>query len=273
MRQHLVLTAAVLALMSAKAQDAREIVRQSVSKDMRNWSLARNYTYVEKRTIKELDKHGAVKKTMSETAEVVMLCGAPFRRVTERKGMPLAAKAEERQESRIDRLSVEDSKDCAKRQAAVDKRLRKEREFMIDIPDAFNFRMLGIEKVDGRDAYAIAAEPRPEYRSPDGRGKFLSKIRGKVWVDKAELRWVKVEAETTDTLSLGLFLFRLYKGAHLQFEQARVNDEIWLPRHIYSDGAGRAALLLTGGFAADIRFDNYKKFSTDSRIVSTSEVK
>jgi hypothetical protein len=264
---------AALVLFSLHAQDAREIVRQSVSKDMRNWPLARNYTYVEKKTTSELDKRGGVKSSNSETAEVVMLCGAPYRRLIERQGVQLAGKDERRQEERIDRLSGEDSKDCAKRQAAVERRRLKEREFLKDLPDAFNFRLLGLEKIAGKDAYAIAAEPRREYHSPDGRGKFLSKIHGKIWIDKAELQWVKVEAETIDTVSLGLFLFRLNKGASLQFEQARVNDEIWLPRHIHVVGTGRAALLLTGGYSDDIRYDNYKKFSADSRIVSSSEVK
>jgi hypothetical protein len=70
-----------------------------------------------------------------------------------------------------------------------------------------------------------------------------------------------------------LFLFRLNKGASLQFEQARVNDEIWLPRHIHVAGSGRVALLVASADAVDIRYDNYKKFSADSRIISTSEVK
>jgi len=263
----------VLFLLSLHAQDAREIVRQSVSKDLVNWPLARNYTYVERRTVKELDKHGAVKSTSSETAEVVMLCGAPYRRVIEKKGQPLSGRDEQREDRRIDKLSAEDSKDCAKRQAEVEKRQREEREFVKDVPDAFTFQLLGIDKIGGKDAYAIAAEPRPGYRSRDDRGKFLSKIRAKIWIDKAELQWVKVDAETTDTVSLGLFLFRLHKGARLQFEQARVNEEIWLPQHIHLDLSGRAMLVMNGGIAADIRYDNYKKFSAESRIVSTSEVK
>ena len=265
--------ALLLCMLSLRAQDPREIVRQSVSKDMRNWPLARNYTYIEKTTVNDLDKHGQVKKTTTETAEVVMLCGAPYRRVTERQGVQLSGKAEQKQYERVDKLSAEDSKDCAKRQEAVERRQRKQREFLQDIPDAFTFRLLGIEKVDGKDAYAIAAEPRPGYRSPDGRGKFLSKIHGKIWIDKAELQWIKVDAETIDTVSPGLFLFRLNKGASLQFEQARVNDEIWLPRHIHVMGTGRVALLVSGGNSADIRYDNYKKFSADSRVISTSEVK
>jgi hypothetical protein len=262
----------MLCLLSLQAQDARDIVRQSVSKDMRNWPLARNYTYVEKSAVSELDKHGRVKKTTTETAEVVMLCGAPYRRVTERQGVKLTGKAEQKQEVRVDKLSAEDSKDCIKRQEAVEKRQRKQREFLQDIPDAFTFKLLGIEKLDGKDAYAIAAEPRQEYHSPDGRGKFLAKIRGKIWIDKAELQWIKVEAETIDTVSLGLFLFRLNKGASLQFEQARVNDEIWLPRHIHVAASGRVALLLAGADTVDIHYDNYKKFSADSRIVSAGEV-
>ncbi len=260
-------------LLSLHAQDAREIVRQSVSKDMVNQELARNYTYVEHVTESELDTHGKVKHTSSETAEVIMLCGAPYRRVIERRGQPLSGRDEQREESRIDKLGDEDSKDCAKRQEAVEKRRRKEREFLRDVPDAFNFRLAGIEKVDGKDAYVIEAEPRPGFQSRDARARFLEKVRGKIWIDKAELQWVKVDAETTDTVSFGLFLFRLHKGARLHFEQTRVNDEIWLPHRIHINGSARAALLLAGGYAADFEFDKYQKFSADSRIVSTSEVK
>jgi hypothetical protein len=264
---------AALLFVPLTAQDAREIIRQSVSKDMVNWSLLRNYTYIEKTTGQELDRRGRVKKTSSETAEVRILCGAPYRRVIEKQGQALSARDERRVEARMDKLAVEDSKECAKRQAMMEKRRLKEREFLKDIPDAFQFRLLGIEKIDGKDAYAIAAEPRPEYRFSGDRGRFLGKIHGRIWIDKAELQWVKVDAETTDTISFGLFLFRLHKGAHLQFDQARVNDEIWLPRHIHVDATGRAGLVLAGGIAEDVRFDNYRKFSADSRIVSTSEVK
>ena len=273
MRQPNAFALAVVFLTSLSGQDAREIVRQSVSKDMVNQELARNYTYVEHTTESEIDTHGKVKHTSSETAEVIMLCGAPYRRVIERRGQPLSGRDEQRQESHMDKLGVEDSRDCIKRQEAVVKRQRKEREFLRDVPDAFNFRLVGIEKIDGQDAYAIEAEPRPGFQSRDGRGRFLSKIRAKIWIDKAELQWVKVDAETTDTVSVGLFLFRLHKGARLHFEQTRVNDEIWLPRQVHVDGSGRAALLLAGGFSADLKFDNYKKFSADSRIVSASEVK
>ena len=267
------LAVAAFLLISANAQDATGIVRQSISKDMRNQALARNYTYVEMKTERELDNRGTVKRTNTEKAEVVMLCGAPYRRVVEKKGQPLSDKGERREEARIDKLSVEGSKDCAKRQAAMEERRRKNREFLKDVPDAFIFRLAGIEKIDGKDAYAIEAEPRQDFHFRDSRGRFLSKVRAKIWIDKAELQWVKVDAETTDTVSLGLFLLRLHKGAHLHFEQTRVNEEIWLPRRIHVDATGRAAMLLTGGYAVDIAYDNYKKFSTDSRIVSTGELK
>jgi hypothetical protein len=54
MRQLRVSILAAMLLLSLQAQDARDIVRQSVSKDMRNWPLARNYTYVEKSTVRRI---------------------------------------------------------------------------------------------------------------------------------------------------------------------------------------------------------------------------
>jgi hypothetical protein len=119
----------------------------------------------------------------------------------------------------------------------------------------------------------IAAEPKPGYRPKTEIGNYLPQIRGKIWIDKAEYQWVKLEAETTGTIAFGFFLFRLDKGAHMEFEQARVNDEIWLPKRIHAAAAGRIGLVIKGAYESDTLFENYRKFQSDSRIVSSSDVK
>ena len=44
-----------------------------------------------------------------------------------------------------------------------------------------------------------------------------------------------------DTLTFGGFLFRLHKGARLEFDAAKINDELWLPRRQYIHGTARVA--------------------------------
>jgi hypothetical protein len=79
---------------------------------------------------------------------------------------------------------------------------------------------------------------------------------------------VKVEAETTGTISWGLFLARLDSGAKLVFEQTEVSPGLWLPKRLYVSGGGRVALLKHLAEDQEIRWNNYKRFSVDSKIVS-----
>ncbi len=51
----------LLTIASAWCQvDPREIVRRSVAADDRSWQLVRNYTYVQRDVIRELDNKGKV---------------------------------------------------------------------------------------------------------------------------------------------------------------------------------------------------------------------
>lgn len=256
---------------------AREIVQRSVSKDLINWSLAKDYTYLIRDQDKELDKNGKVKKTESTVEEVLHLYGEPYTRLIEKDGKKLSGKEARNEEEKLAKFTAkrehETDQQREKRIAEREKRRAKEREFLKEVVDAYDLRLIGEEKVDGHDAYVIGAEPRPGYHAKAGDAKYFSKIRGKIWIDKSEYQWVKVEAETIDTISFGLVLFRLYKGAHLEFEQARVNDEIWLPKRVHVEAAGRVGLVVRGGIESDSRFENYRKFQTDSHLVSATEVK
>ncbi len=90
----------------------------------------------------------------------------------------------------------------------------------------------------------IVGTPKPGYHPKDRDAKALDKIRGKLWVDKSNYQWVRLEAESTGTISFGLFLARLNPGAKVVFEQTRVNDEVWLPKHMFLKGTGKLGLLV-----------------------------
>src|SRR5712664_2806804 len=81
-----------LTLPAAFPQDAREIVRRSVTRDQRNWELARNYTYIESIKDREFDGSGKVKKEESEGYEVSYLCGQRYHRLVQKNGKPLDTK-------------------------------------------------------------------------------------------------------------------------------------------------------------------------------------
>ena len=247
----------------------REIVARSVQKDDRDFKLTSDYTYLQRSVIRELDGKGRVKTTRVETREVMFIGGRPYRRLVERDGKPLPPAEESRERAKMDRAISEAAKlSPEQRQARLDdyrKKRARDREFARDIPDAFTFQLLRDDTLDARPAYVIAATPNPAYRGP--HRDLLSKMKGTLWIDKADYHWARLEAETLDTISFGLFLARLGPGAHLQVESVRVNNEIWLPRRVEVKASARLALLKKFNIEQETAFSNYRKFQTDSKIV------
>jgi hypothetical protein len=219
-----------------------------------------------------LDGSGSTSKTESETTEIMNLYGEQVERTIAKNDKPLsgkdAAKEEKKIQELIDKRKNESEQDRQKRLAKKDKERDDSRRFVQEIADAFDFTYRGLENVDGHSAYIIDCEPRPGYKPRDKAAKYLTKFRGRIWIDQSELQLVKMDAEAIDTVSWGFFLARIHKGAHLFVEQTRVNDEVWLPRRVQVKFDGRLALLKTLRMDIDIAFKDYKKFGSTSRIVS-----
>ncbi len=158
------------------------------------------------------------------------------------------------------------------RLAAYDRKHEQQRATIREILDAFDFRLAGEQNLDGRDQYVVEATPRPGYRPHSRNTAFFPKVRGKLWIDKRDYHWTKIEAEVIDTISFGAFLVRLAKGSHLEAEQTRVNDEVWLPKRFQAEASARVALLKKFRGRLEISYSEYKKFQTDSRIVSVDQL-
>ncbi len=102
--------------------------------------------------------------------------------------------------------------------------------------------------------------------------KFLPKFRGRVWIDKNEAQLSKLDVECIDTVSLGWFLARVHKGSRIVIEQTRVNDEVWLPKHIALKVGVRLALLKNFNVEMEQTYRDYKKFRATAKIVGIGDV-
>ena len=143
----------------------------------------------------------------------------------------------------------------------------EERGFIREIPEAFIFRLLGTDSVSNQPAWKIEARPKPGYHAVHSKAQDFAKVRATIWVEQATYHWVRVEAEVLNTITADFGLLRVAPGSSMQFEQSRVNDEIWLPSSMVVHFAARVALLkvLRGEF--DVRYSNYRKFRSDSKII------
>jgi hypothetical protein len=272
MRRYTFALLAALPLAQGAAPDAVEIVRRSMNHDQDNWQRAKDYTFEQKSVSRTLDEKGAPTKTRSRTHEILVMYGRPIGRLVEKDGKPLTGddkrKEDEKFDKEVEKRRKENQEENSKERRKYLKKREEERRFAREVPEAFNFTLLGEEKFGGRDMYVIGAEPKPGYQPRDSQARMLlPKLRGKLWIDKEEYQWVKIEAETIDTISFGLFLARVGRGAQLTFEQSRVNDELWLPSHGYIKLDGRLALFKKMRADAEVHFGKYRKFQTDSKLI------
>src|SRR5450432_1010370 len=267
--------AALFSGLALCAQDAREIVRKSVERDQANWLRMKDYTWMARETERRLDSKGNPKSVEGRAWETLVLYGEPHRRILERDGKPLSPDERRKQQEKLDKavakLERETPGQRQHRVAQFEKEREKQREFLREIPELYDFQLEGEAKVDGYDAWIIAATPKPGYRPRLRDAKTLLKIKGKLWIDKAEFQWVRLEAETTDTIAFGLFLARLSAGAKLVFEQMRVNDEVWLPKREFTSGSGRLGLVMRIAMEQELTWSNYRKFQVESKVVSVSQ--
>jgi hypothetical protein len=253
------------------AQDAREIVRRSVELDQNNWIKRADYTWDGHSRERHFDAHDRVTSDSQEAWEVFILDGLPFTRTTERDGKSLSEAEQRKQQQKLDKdtakLEAETPVEKQRRAAEFEKSRCRERAFLLELPDAFDLKLEGSDKIDGQDVWVISGVPKPGYHAKTRDGAALAKIRGKIWIEKAGYQWVRVEAETIGTISFGVFLARLNPGAKLVLEQTRINDELWLPKRVYMNGKGRIALVKRVAEDEEITWTDYKKFQVDSRIV------
>ena len=251
--------------------DPREIVRRAVEMDHHNFERAQKYTCTQREVTKELDKHGNAKSTDIKTYDVNYYFGEFYSRLVQKDDKPLSdsdqKKEDEKLEKFLSKRRKESDEDREKR-AAKDRKDREEsRAFARDVLNAYDFRMVGEERIDGTDTWVIEGIPRKDFKPTQPHADMLKKIKGRMWIEKKNYNWVKIEAEAFDTISFGLFLFRIHPGSRFVLETQHVNNELWAVKRLYINGGARIALLKNAAIEQEDIFSNFKKFSTSVTIL------
>jgi hypothetical protein len=264
-------SAASAAAVDLSEDEIRTLIQKVAENDMVNDQKQRDYTYTEREEQHKVDGTGQVRSTESTTHEVMVLYGEQVERLVGKNDKPLSEKEALKEDERIQKImekrknETEEQREKREKQEAKDR--EQEREFVKEVSDAYIFHVAGLESIDGRDTYVIDADPRPGFEAHRKEAKYLSKVRGRVWIDKTENQWVKLDVEAIDTLSFGLFLARVHRGTHIVVEQTRINDEVWLPKHVWMKLEAKVALLKNYNLTDDITYTDYKKFRTGTKIV------
>jgi hypothetical protein len=252
-------------------EQMRQLIRIVTENYRANYKKERDYTYIDRVVENQFDGKGAIKSSDSKTYEITELYGEQIQKLVAKDDKPLsekdAAKENERIEKLTDKRKNESDEERTKRQAEEEKLRQKNREFVREVGDAYDFHLVGSELLNGRDTWVISGEPRAGFQANVKEAQMLSKFHGRLWIDKSDMQLVKMDAEALDTVSFGWVLARIHKGTRLVFQQTRVNDEVWLPQHLTFKFDARVALFKAYNQEDEETFRDYKKFRATTKIV------
>jgi len=255
--------------------DAREIIRNSVAADERNWRIAQNYRYVQRVELRRLDSQGGLKSSEVKTYDITFQEGTPYRRLVQKDDHPLPA-TEERREQESFAKSVADRRqettaERAKRLSAYEQRPDWQREAWHELADAFDFRFAGEARLDDALILLIEATPREGYQPRSRTAKLFRSLKARFWVDQRDHQIMKVEAEVMDAIWLGLILVRVAKGSRATLELTRVSDGVWLPDRLHVVASARLGLLKIYRFEQRVHYSRYSSIPTNARTIYPAE--
>jgi len=203
-----------------------EIVRRSVEAQDRDWQAAPMFSYQDH----AVETKGETRT--DQTFQVRMIEGSPYRRLAAVGDQPLSAALEQqeakKEQREIARRRAESPLERERRIRKYEQERAQDHLLMTEMVRAFTFRLVGEQVVSGHNAYLLEANPNPQYKPANHEAKVLTGMKGRLWVEKEQFHWAKVEAEVVRPVFFHL-IARVGPGTQFLFENEPVTDQIWQP--------------------------------------------
>jgi hypothetical protein len=254
--------------------DLNTLIQQAEAQQRASWKTLRQYTYRSINSVQDLDSHEAVKKTSTVEAEIICVTVACFDKVLARDGKPVSAGELKKENDRIDARIAEIKQRNAQIAAGQPPPKKKDSEnlsfaYFLKIGSQMGtFSNIRRVQLKGRDTIAIDYQGNPRAKSHTMLDGIFCNLSGTVWVDEQDHALVRIEGHVFEDYKVGGGLLAdIHKGATVQAEWIKVNDEVWLPASFSGRGSARIALFSYHSAAIDERESDYRKFRTSSTIL------
>jgi hypothetical protein len=258
-----------------KLPDLKKLFEQLDANQKQIDKIKENYagTRLEEET--EYDKSGKVTKKEAKEFTFFYLDGEEISTLVKKDGKDLSEGEQKKENEQTQKRIAEVQKQNKKKEEKAEKAEKAKEEGK----DEKNKDEPGIEvflrtsqfvnprreRFRGQDVLVFDFEPNPEYKAKNLVERLVKDLAGVVWVDEKANDVARLEAYFVGDFHLGGgILASVQKGTSFVFEQAYLNNEVWLPT--YEEAHVGARVLLVKGLKinAITRYSDYKRFNVET---------
>ena len=208
----------------APLPDIRQLMHEVEAHQKQLEKVRENYTYNSLQTVQDIDSNGQVKKTESTEYNYFFVNGHPIERKVKKDGQALSGSDEQKETDRVTKL-VEKAQKVPPGQPLEGPAISISR--LLEIMDVYNPRRADLH---GRPAIVFDFIGRKDAKTHGVVEDASKKLKGSVWIDETDRQVAHMEVTFDDNFRIAGGLFaNVQKGSSIRFDQAPVENGLWLP--------------------------------------------
>jgi hypothetical protein len=271
-----ILVTAALAASQAPAvaplPDVRQLMREVMDHQKQLEKVRESYTYSSTQTAQDIDAAGNVTKTETSENEDFFVNGHVIERTVKKNGKPLSEHDQQKETERVTKL-VEKAQKTPSDQPLEGPTVSVSR--VLDLMAVSNERR---EMYRGRPAVVFDFVGRKDAKTHGLVEDASKKLKGTIWIDEADRQVAHLDVSFDDNFHVaGGLVANIQKGSNFHFDQAPVEERLWLPTG--GEGTVQARVLLLKNMRQHFseRDYDYKRFrveteqAKDATVVSTAK--
>lgn len=234
--------------------------------------IRENYAGTRTEEETEYDKTGKITKREQNEYTFFYFHGDEVSTLVKKNGKPLGDEEQKKEnaktQKRIEELLKREAKKEAKEEKAKEEGKKEKDEDEVTIETflrASQFVNPRRERFRGQDVLVFDFEPNPEFKPRKLEEKVVHELAGVVWIDEKAQDVARLEAYFVGDFRFGGGLIaNLQKGTCFAFEQAYINNEVWLPTYEEAHVGARVLLVKSIKLNEVTRYSDYKRFNVES---------
>jgi hypothetical protein len=229
--------------------------------------IRESYTYNSTQTVQDVDAKGNVTKTETTENEDFFVNGHVIERTVKKNGQPLSEHDQQKETERVTKL-VEKAQKTPSGQPLEGPSITVSR--VLELMDVRNVRR---ETYRGRPAIVFDFVGRKDAQTHGLAEDASKKLKGTIWIDEADRQVAHLDVSFDDNFHVaGGLVANIQKGSNFHFDQAPVEERLWLPTG--GEGSVQARVLLLKNMRQRFseRDYDYKRFRVETQQAKDAAV-